>query len=97
MESLKLLDRPIPSRNKLNILISLADGRLDALRFVREHIDNLVEIQSEIAKVEEYLSDEDLLQGPMKLGAGPRTYRDGYLAALKEALSLIESNSTDKA
>ena len=91
MESLKLLNRPLPVKNKLNILILLADGRLEALRFVREHIDKPNEIQEEIAKIEEYLSDEFMLQGPMKVGAGPRTYRDGYLAALREALALIES------
>lgn len=74
----------------------LAEGREDALRFVIECDGDLNQISQKIAETEGLLTDEFMLKGPMKLGAGPRTYRDGYLAALKEALHLIESNPTDK-
>ncbi len=68
----------------------LAEGREDAFRFVIECNADLDKINAKIVDVEEMLSDEFMLKGPMKPGNGPRTYRDGYLAALREALALIE-------
>lgn len=67
----------------------LAEGREDALRFVIECDGDLAQITAKIAETEELMSDEFMLQGPMKPGAGPRTYRDGYLAALREAIVLL--------
>ncbi len=69
----------------------LAEGREDAFRFVMECNADLDKLKARIVEIEEMLSDEFMLKGPMKVGAGPRTYRDGYLAALREALALIES------
>ena len=91
MESLKLLDMDLSVDSKLSILILLADGRLEALRFAHANKDDIDKIKEEIAKYEAYTLKPRMLSGPMKLGAGPRTHRDGYLAALHEALALIES------
>lgn len=68
----------------------LAEGREDALRFVIECNGDLEKIIAKIVEIDELLSDEFMLKGPMKVGAGPRTYRDGYLAALREALAMLE-------
>jgi hypothetical protein len=68
----------------------LAEGRLDALSFAlykcRADLDAL---QKEIAATEDLIAD--LLDGPMKPGAHPRYYRDGYLAGLNEAVETISS------
>lgn len=94
MESLKLLEENITLDRKLSILMLLAEGRLEGLHFANEHKGNIDKIAEEIAWYEKYMLDPRVSQGPMKLGAQPRTYRDGYLAALREAMALLHENDS---
>ena len=95
MESLKLLERDLPAKNKLSILMLLADGRLGGFRFAFDNDLDIEKIKAEIAESESYIANPDFAGGAMKLGAGPRTYKDGYLSALRESLAMITATRID--
>jgi hypothetical protein len=63
------------------------EGMHDAFIFALEH--SVQEIEVEASRTWNSINDSRLLEGPMKPGAGPRIYKDGYLAGLREALEII--------
>lgn len=67
-----------------------AEGRQDAFQFALACKGDLAPITAELAEKEALLASfED--QGPMHPGAGPRIYRDGYLAGLREAIAIVQA------
>ncbi len=78
---------------KLRSEMYYADGRSDALVFAVEHDGNAIAIHQQIAQVEQLIVDGliDFPNGPAKLGASPRIYKEGYLAGLQYALRLLNA------
>lgn len=69
-------------------------GKSDALQFAVKCQGNAGQIQAEIQRVEEMISEIESVNpdGPMSPRAGPRIYKDGYLEGLREALDIILSS-----
>lgn len=66
------------------------EGRHDAFQFALTCNGDLARITAELAdKTVLVASFED--QGPMKPGAGPRTYREGYLAGLRDVIAIVQA------
>jgi hypothetical protein len=66
-----------------------AEGREDAFRFALEMNADLTALRERQSETTRLLSDPHLAVGPMVPNAGPRLYREGYLAGLQEAIALI--------
>lgn len=66
----------------------IAEGRSAAFAFALEVGGDLERIHMELAEQEALLASFEN-QGPMKPGASPRIYKDSYLAALREAITII--------
>ncbi len=64
-------------------------GRAEAFIFVWEHRGNVAQIKARLREKIGFMADPDMLQGPMKPGASPRIYSEGYLAGLEDALKAI--------
>lgn len=69
----------------------LISGRYDAFQQAWKLDANLEALEQEVIESEEILNDPDLHDGPMKPGASPRTYREGYLAGLREVIDIIRN------
>ena len=71
----------------------LAEGRQTAFRFVWDNACDAPRILAEISDSEDMIANPDMA-GPMAPGASPRVFKDGYLAGLKDAVSLITGANT---
>ena len=69
----------------------LADGRRDAFEFALKCDGDLAQLKSQVREIQRLMSDPDMLKGPMAPGNGPRIYREGYLAGLKEAMNMVSA------
>lgn len=72
----------------------LAEGRVQAFRFVRECEGDVTRIRTEIDEYKERLADPTLaVPGkPYHHGTSVRRFAEGYVPALEEALALIETH-----
>jgi hypothetical protein len=72
-----------------------ASARTEAFDFVFESKLDPEAIRAEIDDREATIASlAEMMNGPMKPGAHPRIYQDAYLAALREALSIITPTIT---
>lgn len=67
------------------------DGRSDAFAFALECDGDLPQLHDKLQEIEEMMADPAMLKGPLAPGNGPRIYRDGYLAGLKEAIAILSA------
>jgi hypothetical protein len=72
----------------------LAEGRQAAYGFVLSSNGTIAIIQIEIAEQQE-LMDTSNNQGSMSPTAGPRIYKESYLAGLRDALDIITTMAAD--
>lgn len=66
----------------------IAEGRQAAYGFVLNSNGTIATIQAEIAEQQELIATFND-QGPMSPSAGPRIYKESYLAGLRDALEII--------
>jgi len=80
---------PVPPA--LLLLMWLHDGRKDAYRFAADQRDDVSQVRKEIQETEEMLARPTggAQADPMAPGNSPRSYREGYLAGLKDALAIV--------
>lgn len=74
----------------------LADGRSDAFEFALKCEGDLIQLRDQVQETQELMSDPDMLKGPLAPGNGPRIYREGYLAGLKEAIDIVSSTVVEE-
>lgn len=72
-----------------------AGGRQAAWTFVVQSNWNINAIRSKLVDKEESQSDPDFQSGSMAPGASPRLVIDGYIDALKDAISIIEAQQSE--
>lgn len=72
-----------------------AGGRQAAWTFIVEQEWDIDAIRAKLADKEFSRDDPDTQRGSMAPGASPRLVIDGYIAALKEAIEIIESQQPD--
>lgn len=72
-----------------------AGGRQAAWTFIVEQKWDIDAIRAKLADKEFSRDDPDTQHGSMAPGASPRLVIDGYIAALKEAIEIIESQQPD--
>lgn len=70
------------------------DGVVDAINFARESKSDMNALIAKIAETREKFVDPSFMSGPMKLGASPRTYREGFIHGLEIALNAIDTYGT---
>lgn len=65
-----------------------AKGRSDGFEFAWDHRNSSSAVEAELN--EQLQLFEDLQTGPMAHGTGPRLYKDAYVSALQEALTMLQ-------
>ena len=74
-----------------------SQGRFEAFEFALEEENNLEQLRAKVQEVEDHLINPALKDGPMAPNTSTRLAREGYLAGLKEAISVILATSSDAA
>lgn len=71
----------------------IAGGQQEAWSFVVQSNWQLHQIEEKLAEKEAHRHDPYFANGSMKEGASPRLFIDGYIAALKEAITIINAQT----
>ncbi len=72
-----------------------ANGQQDAWNFVVETGWNLLALRERLADEEETRSYPRFQTGSMAPGASPRIFTDAFIATLKEAIAIIETQQSE--
>lgn len=86
------MELPVQTRAVLHRKAWTAEGQMEAFRFVLNNTGGILELQTKLQEVEELLADASMAAGPMAPSAGPRIYREGYAAGLREAIAIIKEH-----
>jgi hypothetical protein len=69
----------------------IAEGRHDGFNFALKCEANREHLREELEHWLNYMADHN--EGPMGPTAGPRIYREGYVAALEETIDFIDRSA----
>jgi hypothetical protein len=80
---------PMQIKSMLRREALLAQGRSDAFQFAWDAKGDLSQLKAKVRETEDMINDPNLAKGSMAPGTTPHTYRQGYLAGLRDAIAII--------